>query len=247
MCPKAALVSHVTEFLQHNAVAARLLGIQETTFDGFPDLAATVLFAVAGIDPTLTKHLYQDTPDLADISVYDIHETARRNFEPGGPAATLLFSRGVQAILAHRVAHALWQNGDHMLALAVKSRAGRAFATDIHPAAKIGAGLWLDHGLGFVVGETCVIGKDVSIWHNVTLGSTLNDSGAQRHPIVHDGVVIGAGAIILGNVTIGTNANIAAGSIVVKDVAPSTLVVGTKSREIGPAQISFSPPKDAQP
>lgn len=245
MSPSTKLVASVSAFLTENAEAARVIGITETVFDGFPDLAAALLYAVAEIDPVLTKQIYEETPDLAGISTYDINETARRNFEPGGAAATLLFSRGVQAIMAHRVAHALWQAGDPMLALAVKFRAGRAFATDIHPAAKIGAGLWLDHGLGFVVGETCVIGKDVSIWHNVTLGSTLNDSGAQRHPIVHDGVVIGAGAIILGNVTIGTNANVAAGSIVVKDVPPSTLVVGSKSREIGPAQISFAPEKDA--
>jgi serine O-acetyltransferase len=245
MYPKSELVASVTAFLKENAVAARLLEIEDTHFEGVPDLAAAVLFAVAGLDRTLTKQVYQETPDLVDISVYDINETARRNFEPGGAVAALLFSRGVQAIMAHRVAHAIWQSGDHMLALTLKSRASRAFATDIHPAAQIGAGLWLDHGLGFVVGETCVIGKDVSIWHNVTLGSTLNDSGAQRHPIVQDGVVIGAGAIILGHVTIGTNANVAAGSIVVKDVPPSTLVVGTKSREIGPAQISFSQNKDA--
>jgi serine O-acetyltransferase len=244
MSPRAELIASTTAFLNENAVAARLIGIEETTFDGVSDLIAALLFAVAGLDPTLTKQVYQTTPDLADINVYDITETARRNFESGGAAATLLFSRGVQAILAHRIAHALWQSGDHMLALAVKSRVGRAFATDIHPAAKIGAGLWLDHGLGFVVGETCVIGNDVSIWHNVTLGSTLNDSGAQRHPIVQDGVVIGAGAIILGNVTIGANANVAAGAIVVQNVPPSTLVVGAKSREIGPAQISFSPNKD---
>ena len=90
-----------------------------------------------------------------------------------------------------------------------------------------------------MVGETCVIGKDVSIWHNVTLGSTLNDSGAQRHPVVHDGAVIGAGAIILGNVTVGAGANVAAGAIVVQDVPARTLVVGSKSRQLGQANISF--------
>jgi len=226
--------------LAQNKQAARLIGIERTTFDGFADLAATVLFAVARLDPVLTQNIYEDTPDMAEISIHDITETARRNFEPGRGGATLLFARGVQAIIAHRVAHALWQHGDQMLALAVKSVAGRAFATDIHPAAKIGTGLWLDHGLGFVVGETCVIGNDVSIWHNVTLGSTLNDDSAQRHPTLQDGVVVGAGATILGNVTIGSNANIAAGAIVVQDVAADTLVVGSKSREIGPAQITFA-------
>ncbi len=244
MCPKAELVAQTSAFLKENVEAAHVLGLDAVTFDQISDLLAAVLNAVAGIDPGLTKRVYDETPDLVDISTYDITESARRNFEPGGVPATLLFSRGVQAIMAHRVAHGLWHTGEPNLALAVKSRAGRAFATDIHPAAKIGAGLWLDHGLGFVVGETCVIGQNVSIWHNVTLGSTLNDSGAQRHPTVQDGVVIGAGATILGNITLGKNANIAAGSIVVKDVPPNTLVVGSKSREIGAAQISFTPEKN---
>lgn len=239
MCPKTQLLKDVEGFLAENAAVTRLLGIEQTSFDGFPDLIGAVLYAVAGIDHDLTKQVYEDTPELEEISVYDITETARRNFESGAAVATVLFARGVHAILAHRVAYVLWQKGEHMLALAVKSVAGRAFSTDIHPAAKIGAGLWLDHGLGFVVGETCVIGKDVSIWHNVTLGSTLVDNGAQRHPIIGDGVVIGAGAIVLGNISIGAHVNVAAGAIVVEDVSAQTLVVGSKSRAIGPAKISF--------
>ena len=246
MCPKLQLTQGAAALLGENPAAARLLGIERKAFDSFEDLIGTVLHAVAGIDPELCQQVYEQSPSLTDISAQDIFETARRNFEPGGAAATLLFSRGVQAILAHRVAHALWHGGDAMLALAVKSVAGRAFSTDIHPAAKIGAGLWLDHGLGFVVGETCVIGEDVSIWHNVTLGSTLNDSGAQRHPIIHDGAVIGAGAIILGNVTVGAHANVAAGAIVVEDVPAQTLVVGCKSRTLGAAKISFTSLKDAE-
>ncbi len=154
------------------------------------------------------------------------------------------FARGVHAVMAHRIAHHLWQEGDHTRALAIKSRLGRAFSTDIHPAARIGAGFWLDHGLGFVAGETCVIGQDVSIWHNVTLGSTLSDSGPQRHPVIGDGAVIGAGAIILGNVTVGAGANVAAGALVVTDVAPGTVVVGAKARQVGTAKVSFREPQE---
>lgn len=246
MYPKTQLIKDVEALLAENNSVASLLGIKKTSFDSFSDLIGSVLHAVSGLDPSMSKKVYHDTPELEEMNIYDINETARRNFEPGGAAATLLFSRGVQAILAHRIAHALWQASDHTLALAVKSVTSRAFSTDIHPAAKIGAGIWLDHGLGFVVGETCIIGKDVSIWHNVTLGSTLNDSGSQRHPIVGDGVVIGASAIILGNVTIGAQANVAAGAIVIKDVPAKALVVGTKSREIGTAQLSFAPTKDTK-
>lgn len=241
MSPELQLIDRATAFLRENTAAARLLGIEKTTFDSLTALFASVLHAVAGIDPALTRQVYNGQPSLAATSLRDINETARRNIEPGGVAATLLFSRGVHAILAHRVAHALWQGGDQMLALALKSVAGRAFATDIHPAARMGSGLWLDHGLGFVVGETCVIGEDVSIWHNVTLGSSLNGHDGKRHPTIGDGAVIGAGAIILGNVTVGAGANVAAGAIVVTDVPARTLAVGSKSSLRGAAKISFTP------
>ncbi len=240
MSPELQLIDKTTAFLRENTAAARLLGIEKATFDSLPALFAAVLHAVASIDPVLTRQAYEGQSGLAAISLRDINETARRNIEPGGVAATLLFSRGVHAVLAHRVAHALWQEGDQMLALALKSVAGRVFATDIHPAARMGSGLWLDHGLGFVVGETCVIGDDVSIWHNVTLGSSLNGRDAQRHPTIGDGAVIGAGAIILGNVTVGAGANVAAGAIVITDVPARTLAVGSKSSLRGVAKVSFT-------
>ena len=224
--------------------------------DASPDVAAVMALPRCDDFPTLAGHLlgsicqnealgktaervYRDNPTLVETSQYDITETARRNFEPGGAAATLLFSRGAQAVMAHRVAHQLWGSDDRNLALAVKSICGRAFSTDIHPAAQISAGLWLDHGLGVVIGETCVIGEDVSIWHSVTLGGTLTDSGNSRHPQVGAGAVIGAGAILLGGITIGANANIAAGAIVVEDVPEGALAVGTKARVRGKAGVSF--------
>ncbi|AZV78389.1 serine acetyltransferase [Parasedimentitalea marina] len=212
-------------------------------FADFPAFAGTLL-ASSCSTPALgevVRNVYDSDPILVEMSCYDIAETARRNFEPGGPAATVLFARGVHAIMGHRVAHKLWDDGNTALSLATKSSFGRAFSTDIHPAAQIGPGLWLDHGLGFVAGETAVIAEDVSIWHNVTLGGTLNDSGSHRHPHVGRGAVIGAGAMLLGGITIGANANIAAGSIVVQDVPPGALAVGHKARIQGEAQISFSP------
>jgi serine O-acetyltransferase len=233
----------VEAFIGANGAAMGEIGIERSKFEDFADMASVILDVLVGIDAAVTLRVYRNDPALAEISAYDIMETARRNFEPDGAAATLMFSRGVHAVLAHRVAHALWQSGDQVMALAIKSIAGRALSTDIHPAAQIGRGLWLDHGLGFVVGETCIIGRDVSIWHNVTLGSTLSDSGSQRHPEIGDNVVIGAGAIILGNVKVGNGANVAAGAIVVSDVPEQTLVVGSKSRNLGTAQISFAPKK----
>ncbi len=234
------LVDDVRALLNDDPQLAQLLNLSD--FEDFPQLAGALFSHICNSDAigNVVQLVYASDSQLVETTLYDIAETARRNFEPGGQSATLLFSRGVQAIMAHRVAHKLWMDGDTHLALATKARCGRAFATDIHPAAQIGAGLWLDHGLGFVVGETSVIGEDVSIWHNVTLGSTLNDSGAQRHPHVGRGAVIGAGAVLLGGITIGAHANIAAGSIVVDDIPKGMVAVGSKASIRGPARVSFT-------
>lgn len=154
-------------------------------------------------------------------------------------AATLLFSRGIHAILAHRVAHQVWLDGDKNLALSIKYALGTVLTTDIHPAAQIGSGIWLDHGLGFVVGETAVIEDDVSIWHNVTFGSTLNDSESTRHPRIERVVVLGAGAIVLGGITVDENSSVAAGAIVLDDVPPSRVIAGNKASLKGKARVSF--------
>ncbi|THH35126.1 serine acetyltransferase [Aliishimia ponticola] len=238
------LVTDTEELLFGDPEVAALLGIQPRRFADFADLAGVLLGAISGVQADVVRRTYAANPCLVDITSHDIAETARRNFEPGGAVASLLFARGVHAVMAHRVAHQLWRDGDHMRALAVSSSFGRAFSTEIHPGAQIGPGFWLDHGVGFVAGETCMIGQDVSIWHNVTLGSTLSDSGPKRHPTIGDGAVIGAGATILGNITVGAGANVAAGTIVVADVAPGTVVVGAKARVVGPAQISFRQSKE---
>nr|WP_252192870.1 serine O-acetyltransferase [Rhizobium sp. CSW-27] len=125
------------------------------------------------------------------------------------------------------------------LALALKALFGRAFSTDIHPAARFGRGIWLDHGLGFVVGETAIIGDDVSIWHGVTLGSTLKDSGGRRHPRLGSGVTVGADAILLGGIDIGAGSVIAAGAVVLGDVQPETTVAGVPAKGKPRTQSSF--------
>lgn len=233
------LVKDVQTLLERSPDVRAVLAL--APFATFAELAGalfTNLTGNAALGQTVAS-VYGAQSHLVDLSDYDIAETARRNFEPGGAAATVLFSRGVQAVMAHRVAHALWADGDTDLALAIKAASGRAFSTDMHPAARIGAGLWLDHGLGFVLGETSVIEEDVSIWHNVTLGSTLNEDGPFRHPHVGSGAVIGAGAILLGGIRIGAGANIGAGAIVVDDVADGGLVVGQKAQNRGTARIQF--------
>ncbi|XP_040986281.1 serine acetyltransferase 1, chloroplastic-like [Juglans microcarpa x Juglans regia] len=140
--------------------------------------------------------------------------------------------KGFLACQAHRVAHKLWSQGRKVLALLIQNRVSEVFAVDIHPGARIGRGILLDHATGVVVGETAVIGNNVSILHNVTLGGTGKMSG-DRHPKIGDGVLIGAGTCILGNIWIGDGAKIGAGSVVLKDVPPRTTAVGNPARLVG--------------
>ncbi len=144
----------------------------------------------------------------------------------------LLFYKGFMAISAYRVAHCLWMDGRQSLALYFQSIVSETFAVDIHPAAKIGCGILLDHATSVVVGETSIVEDNVSILHEVTLGGTGKMSGA-RHPIVRTGVLIGAGAKILGRVEIGECAKIGAGSVVLDNVPPHKTVAGVPAVLIG--------------
>ncbi|PKA58199.1 Serine acetyltransferase 3, mitochondrial [Apostasia shenzhenica] len=143
-----------------------------------------------------------------------------------------LYYKGFLACQAHRIAHRLWITGRRSAALLIQSRSSEVFAVDIHPGARIGSGLLLDHATGVVIGETAIVGDDVSILHNVTLGGTGKDSG-DRHPKIGDGVLVGAGTQILGNVSVGKGAKVGAGSVVLKDVPPRTTAVGNPARLIG--------------
>ena len=140
--------------------------------------------------------------------------------------------KGFLACQAHRVAHKLWLQGRKVLAVMIQNRVSEVFAVDIHPGAKIGSGILLDHATGIVVGETAVIGNNVSILHSVTLGGTGKASG-DRHPKIGDGVLIGAGTCILGNIKVGDGAKIGAGSVVIKEVPPRTTVVGNPAKLVG--------------
>jgi serine O-acetyltransferase len=144
----------------------------------------------------------------------------------------LLYFKGYHAIQVQRIAHSLWHAGRRVMSLALQSRASEVLAVDIHPAAKIGKGVLLDHGTGVVIGETAEVGNNVSILQNVTLGGTGKQHG-DRHPKVSDNVLIGANATILGNIRIGKGAQVAAGSLVLKPVPPKTMVAGSPAKEVG--------------
>ncbi|KAJ4795767.1 Serine acetyltransferase [Rhynchospora pubera] len=141
-----------------------------------------------------------------------------------------LYYKGFLALQVHRVAHWLWTyRGRRAAALLLQSRSSEVFAVDIHPGARIGKGILLDHATGVVIGETAVIGNDVSMLHGVTLGGTGKEAG-DRHPKVGDGVLIGAGANVLGNVTIGDGAKIGAGAVVLKPVPDGATAVGSPAK-----------------
>lgn len=145
-----------------------------------------------------------------------------------------LWFKGFLSIAAYRVAHYYWNVGRHHIALYMQSQVSETFSVDIHPAARIGCGIMLDHATGFVVGETAVIENNVSLLHAITLGGT-GKAGGDRHPKVRSGVLIGAGAKILGNIEIGSCAKVGAGSVVLEDVPAHTTVVGVPAKIVGEA------------
>ncbi|CAI0378850.1 unnamed protein product [Linum tenue] len=140
--------------------------------------------------------------------------------------------KGFLAIQAHRVAHELWRRQRKALALLIQNRVSEVFGVDIHPGARIGEGVLLDHATGVVIGETAEVGNDVSILHGVTLGGT-GKIGGDRHPKIGDGVLIGAGTCVLGNIRVGAGAKIGACSVVLKEVPARTTAVGNPARLIG--------------
>lgn len=143
-----------------------------------------------------------------------------------------LYFKGFAALQTYRVAHHLWHRQQKQLALLLQNLASEAYAVDIHPATTIGSGIMMDHATGIVIGETAVIGDNVSIMQGVTLGGTGKEEG-QRHPKVASGVLISAGAKILGDITIGANAKIGAGSVVLQSVAANTTVAGVPAIVVG--------------
>lgn len=186
------------------------------------------------MEPLLTG-VFESHPETTARAGRDLLAMYERDPACFSPLEPLLFFKGFLALSTYRVAHQLWLDGRRWLALYLQSIASEVFAVDIHPAAKIGSGILLDHATSFVVGETAIIEDDVSILHEVTLGGTGKEIGA-RHPIVRSGVLIGAGAKILGRVEIGTGAKVGAGSVVLADVAPHKTVAGVPAIVVGEAR-----------
>jgi len=180
-----------------------------------------IIDAAYGADDNLTTAARADL-----VATFDRDPACHRLMQP------LLFFKGFQAIQAYRLGHYLWNTGRKDIAYFVQMRVSESFGVDIHPAARIGQGIMIDHAHSIVVGETAVVGNNVSMLHSVTLGGTGKEDD-DRHPKIGDGVLIGAGAKVLGNITIGHCSRIAAGSVVLEAVPPMKTVAGVPARIIG--------------
>jgi serine O-acetyltransferase len=206
---ETAVVHRIAERLDHADVSGEL--IRQAYADALED------------DPTIGDAFRADI-----VATIDRDPAAHRYIDP------LLYFKGFHAIQTHRLAHWLWKKGRKDFALYLQSRSSAVFQTDINPNARIGRGIFLDHATGLVVGETAAIDDDVSILHGVTLGGTGKEN-EDRHPKIRRGVMIGAGASILGNIEVGHCARIAAGSVVLKAVPHNTTVAGVPAKVVGTA------------
>jgi len=206
---EAAIIYRLAERLDHSAVSSEM--IRQAYMDAL-----------------------EDTPTIGECFRADIVATADRDPATHRLIEPVLYYKGFHAIQSHRLAHWLWNKGRRDFALYLQSRASAVFQCDIHPAARIGRGIFVDHATGLVVGETAVIEDDVSMLHGVTLGGTGKEAG-DRHPKIRYGVMIGAGAKILGNIEVGHCARIAAGSVVLKPIPNNVTVAGVPAKVVGRA------------
>jgi serine O-acetyltransferase len=232
-----AIRAEATALAGREPVLRHLLQSQVIDADNSAALVARVLasrLSVAGVETAALIDLLASTltPRILACVEADLMAVRQRD-----PACTtylhaLLNLKGFHALQIHRIAHALWNAGRVEMASWLANLASLAFGPDIHPAARIGSGIMLDHGSGIVIGETAVIEDEVSILQNVTLGGTGKETG-DRHPKIRRGVMIGAGAKILGNIEIGHCSKIAAGSVVLSPVPHNKTVAGVPARVVG--------------
>jgi serine O-acetyltransferase len=179
-------------------------------------------------------------PDILSAAEIDIIANYTRDPACRDLSSAFLFFKGYHALQAHRIAHWLWRQDRLTLAQFFQNQISVTLGVDIHPAARIGSGIMFDHATGIVIGETAVIEDDVSVLHSVTLGGT-GKSGGDRHPKVRKGVLLSAGCKIIGNIEIGQNAKVGAGSVVLEDVPANVTVAGVPARVVGEVASTAAP------
>ncbi|MCB2128998.1 MAG: serine O-acetyltransferase [Rhodobacteraceae bacterium] len=211
----------------HHASFEKALAYRFSLKLASPEMSEQILREIADEAFSADANLGQSA--RADVvAVYDRDPACHRFVQP------LLFYKGFQAVQAYRIGHHLWVTGRRDLAYFVQTRVSEVFGVDIHPGAQIGKGIMIDHAHSIVIGETAVVGDNVSMLHSVTLGGTGKEDG-DRHPKIGNGVLIGAGAKILGNIHVGDCSRIAAGSVVLNDVPGCKTVAGVPARIVGEA------------
>ena len=213
--------------LLHHATMERALAYRFSLKLASGEMSEQILREIAdeayAVDPDLSQAARADL-----MAVFERDPACHRFLQP------ILFFKGFQAVQAYRIGHWLWKTGRRDLAYFVQMRVSEVFGVDIHPAAVVGRGIMIDHAHSIVIGETAVVGDNVSMLHSVTLGGTGKEDG-DRHPKIGNGVMIGAGAKVLGNISVGYCSRIAAGSVVLQDVPHNTTVAGVPARVVGEA------------
>lgn len=211
----------------HHSSLERALSYRVAQKLSSPEMSELILREIA-------DEAYHGDPHLgvsarADIlAVFERDPACHRYLQP------LLFFKGFQALQCYRIGHWLWSKRRTDMAYFIQMRTSEVFGVDIHPGARVGNGIMIDHAHSIVIGETAVVGNNVSMLHSVTLGGTGKEDG-DRHPKIGDGVLIGAGAAVLGNIRVGGCSRIAAGSVVLQDVPPCKTVAGVPARVVGEA------------
>ena len=180
----------------------------------------------------LVRDVLSRHPEIMTASLFDLEAFTTRDPAIENCLMPFLYYKGFKALQAHRVAHALWNEDRGVVARFIQSRVADVFAVDIHPAARFGKGVFIDHGTAIVVGETSVVEDNVSILQQVTLGGTGKEVG-DRHPKIREGVLISVGAKVLGNIEVGRGSKVAAGSVVLQSVPPHSTVAGVPARLVG--------------
>lgn len=210
------------------------------TYENFPD--ALIGHLADALQENMSRQilvgwfseLILDHPQIAEQASADINRLVMTNPACPDHLTAFLSFRGVLAVQAYRFAHAIWSEGDIQSAVLMQNWISKEWDIDIHPAARLGQGLFVDHGMSIVIGETAVIEDDVGIWHGVTLGGTFSEDG-DRHPKIRQGALICTGASVLGNIEVGKGAIVAANSVVLKPVPEAVVVAGSPAKKVGQA------------
>jgi serine O-acetyltransferase len=210
--------------------------VQNTEKEGvLSSIITGALDDIAQLDTSLNElclDVLNENSDIIHAVTNDINAVYERDPACEKRYHVLLFYKGFQALLVHRIAHHLWNNNQHNIAHYLNYLSSCKFAVDIHPGAKISEGVFLDHGTGIVIGETAVVGRNVSILQGVTLGGTGKET-KDRHPKIAESVLIGAGAILLGNINVSRFSKIGAGTVLLKDIQEHATVVGVPGKVVG--------------